>query len=95
VEAAGRIGAKAGQLAGIATNAADKTATTAAKIASAATHPREMVGAGMQAASSAATTAVANTASTIRQSVKAGSANFSEAYEKTHSGESPNNNKSA
>jgi hypothetical protein len=94
VETAGKIGAKAGQIAGTATNAAEKTATTAAKVASAITHPRETVGAGVQAASSAATAVVANTASTIRQSVKAVSANFSEAYEKTHSGKSPNNNES-
>jgi hypothetical protein len=95
VETAGKIGAKAGQIAGTATNAAEKTGTTAAKVASAITHPRETVAAGVQAASSAATAVVANTASTIRQSVKAVSANFSEGYEKTHSGESPNNNESA
>ncbi|WP_158790041.1 type IV secretion system protein [Granulicella sp. L60] len=95
VETAGRIGAKAGQIAGTATNAAVKTATTAAKVASAVTHPRETVGAGVQAVSSAASAAVANTASTIRQSAKAVGANFSEAYEKTHSRESPNNNESA
>jgi hypothetical protein len=95
VETAVKIGAKAGQIAGTATNAAEKTATTAAKVASAITHPRETAGAGVQAASSAATTVVANTASTIRQSVKAVSENFSKAYEKTHSGKSPNNNESA
>jgi hypothetical protein len=94
VETAGKIGAKAGQIAGTATNVAEKTATTAATVASAITHPREIAGAGVQAASSAATAVIANTASTIRQSVKAVSANFSEAYGKTHSGESPNNNES-
>lgn len=94
VETAGKIGAKAGQIAGNTTNAAEKTATTAAKVASAIKHPQETVGAGVQAASSAATAVVATTASTIRQSVNAVSAGFSEAYEKTHSGKSPNNNES-
>ncbi|WP_128915669.1 type IV secretion system protein [Granulicella sibirica] len=89
VETAGKFGAKAGQTAGAATSVAGKAATVAAKVASAVTHPRETAGGGVQAASSAATTAVADAASTIRQSVKAVSANFSEAYEKTHSEESP------
>jgi hypothetical protein len=95
VRAASKMGAKAGQIAGTATNAAEKTATTVAMVANAATHPRETVGAGVQAVSSAASAAVANTASTIRQSVKAVSSNFSEAYEKTHSGKTPTNNESA
>jgi len=95
VETAGKVGSKAGQIAGNAMNASEKTAATASKVANAVTHPRETVGAGVQAIAGASNSAVAKTTSTIRQSAKAVGTNFSEAYEKTRSGKGSKDDKSA
>jgi hypothetical protein len=90
VETASRVGAAAGRIAGTAVNASEKTATAAAKVANVVSNPGETVGAGVQAVTNAARGVATDTASTIRQSKKAVSTSFSDAYEKTRSGEASN-----
>jgi hypothetical protein len=91
VATASKIGAKTGQVVANVANASEKAAVTAARVAGAVAHPRETVGAGIEAVSDAMTNAMTSTASTIRQSTNAVGNSFTEAYAKTCSGDGSNN----
>ncbi len=85
-ETAGKVGGKAGLIVGSAVNAAEKTASAAGKVATAATHPRETIATGVQAVRDAASSAVSNVSSAAQGSTNAIMSSFSEAYEKTRTG---------
>ncbi len=87
IETAGRVGAKAGSIAGTAVNAAAKTAKAAETVAGAVKHPQETLVASAGAIGNAARGAASHVASTAQKSVNAVKSNFSEAYDKARAGE--------
>ncbi len=88
-ETAGKIGTKAGKIAGTVRNTADRFETGAKAIA-AATHPRETdqtAKEGVQSAADSMKSAYSSAVSTARTSAKVFKTNFSDAYGKARAGE--------
>ncbi|OJV43615.1 MAG: hypothetical protein BGO25_10505 [Acidobacteriales bacterium 59-55] len=95
VETSGRVGAKAGEIAGTAVNAAEKTAAVAGKVANSVTHPRDTMAAGVQAVGDATRSIASSASSSVQGSAKAIKAKFSDAYRNTRAGETGSNEESA
>ena len=97
-ETAGKIGTKAGEIAGAARNTADRVGTGANAIADAMTHPRETAQTareGVQSAADSVKSAYSSAVSTVRTSAKAIKTNFSDAYDKARAGETSSDETSA
>jgi hypothetical protein len=95
VETSGRVGAKAGEIAGTAVNAAEKTAGVAGKVASSVTHPRDTMAAGVQAAGDVTRSIASSASSSVQGSARAIKTKFSHAYRNTRAGETGSNEESA
>ena len=78
----GNFGAKAGQVAGTAVNAAEKARVAAGKVANAVTHPRDMAGVAAETVTNSVKTLATGASSAVRGSVTSIKSNFAEAYEK-------------
>jgi hypothetical protein len=98
VETAGKIGTKAGEIAGTVRNTADRVGTGAKAIADAVTRPRETAQTAKESVQSAADSmkfSYSSAVSTARTSAKAIKTNFSDAYDKARAGETNSDEKSA
>jgi len=95
VETAGRVGAKAGGIAGTVVNAAEKTAAVAGKVASSVTHPRDTMAAGVQAVGDATRSIASSASSSVQGSARAIKTKFSDAYRNTRAGETSSDEESA
>jgi hypothetical protein len=80
---AGRLGSAAGRAAGSLTNVAETTARVAQSVAQKASHPADTARGGVDAASGAVSGVLDRTASTVRSSVDAAKAGFTNSYERT------------
>lgn len=98
VETSGKIGAKAGQVAGNARNAVSHLSTTAKGVANAMTHPSETVQSaknGVQSATDSVRATYSSAVSAASRSARAIKTGFSDAYDRASSEEANKNDESA